>query len=43
MPKTSYNLEQKSFIIEQRLNKLLEIPVTITTNAKNLQLAPPWK
>jgi len=43
MPKTSYNLEQKSFVIEQRLNKLLEVPVIVTTNAKYLHLAPPWK
>jgi len=43
MPKTSYNLEQKSFVIEQWLNKLLEVPITITTNTKNLHLAPPWK
>jgi hypothetical protein len=73
MSKTSYNLEQRNFVIKKRLNKLLilktittyaknllqlgtkklrnraklnkllEVPVTITTNAKNLHLAPPWK
>jgi hypothetical protein len=43
MPKTSYNSKLKSFVIEQRLNKLLEVPIIVTTNVKNLHLAPPWK
>ncbi len=35
MPKTSYNLEQKSFVIIQRPNNIPKVPITITTNAKN--------
>jgi len=41
--KSFLQLGTKSFIIEQRLNKLPEVLITITTNAKNLHLAPPWK
>jgi hypothetical protein len=43
MPKTSYNLEQKNFIIVQRLSKLPKVPIKITTYAKNLCPHPPWK
>jgi hypothetical protein len=43
MPKTFYDLEQIFFVIEQRPNKLPEVPAIVTTNVKNLHLAPTWK